>query len=373
MLFIAVVVKLKILTIRLQVVEPAGINWELDITLGFDPVDPSELYQPFPSVARIGPDPDDRSGKWYRGDCHVHTVYSDGGHTPAEIVSFAQGSDLNFMFSSEHNTNAASLFFGVVDPADLLVIPAIEVTTRAGHWQAMGLDPYDWVEFRYHPGDVPGLEDAKQQVRMREGGFASFNHPFIDQGDCAACNWTYPDVDFDGIELWNGWWDHTDQTAVDFWQEQLVLGNMLVGLGGSDYHNAPVIVGYPTTKVKAKALSKGAILEGMHEHHVIILQGPDYDLDLCVRGSNGVCYDVGDYVEGSGPYEVQIETFNMNGTTASVWTQNGKLFETQIPTISYTVNYTLPDGQKWVRVEVENATSKLALTNLVFLPSDGTN
>jgi hypothetical protein len=346
------------------VVVPGGIHWEVNITLGFDPVD--TFYQPFPSVARIGDAPNPGGPKWYRGDLHVHTVYSDGKHTPAEVVQFAQAANLEFFVSSEHNTNAANLDYGAIAPPDLLIIHGIEVTTRAGHWQAIGLGEHDWVEFRYHPGDVPGLPQAKAQVRNTIGGLYQINHPFIEV-NCAACNWTFPDWEFDTIEVWNGWWDPTDQQAVDKWQSLMVAGNMIGATGGSDFHDFPVVVGTPTTIVRADAQTRDAVVDGIRRHRVIIVDGPKFDLTLCVRAGKGECAEVGDTVVGTGALELEIGTTAMNGSTASVWTEKGMIHQMEVKNFQDTLTYELPKGHKWVRVEVRNETTMQGLTNVVFL------
>jgi predicted metal-dependent phosphoesterase TrpH len=346
------------------VVMPGGIHWEVDITLGFDPVD--TYYQPFPSVARIGANPNPDGPKWYRGDLHVHSVYSDGKHTPAEVVGFAQQANLNFFVSSEHNTNAGNLFYGEIAPSDLLIIHGIEVTTRAGHWQAIGLGEHDWVEFRYHPGDVPGLPQSKAQVQDTIGGVVQINHPFIFE-NCAACNWTFNDWDFDTMEVWNGWWDPTDQQAVDKWQSLMVEGNMIGATGGSDFHDFPVVVGTPTTIVRADSQSKDAIVDGIRRHRVIIVDGPRFDLTMCVRAGRGECAEVGDRVVGTGPLQLELGATGMNGSMASVWTEQGMIHQMEVKQAQETLIYALPHGHKWVRVEVRNETTMQGLTNVVFL------
>lgn len=346
------------------VVLPQGIHWQLSITLGFDPVD--TFYQPFPSNARIGSDPDPAGPKWRRGDFHVHTMYSDGGSTPAQVVGFAKDANLDFMVSTEHNTNAANKFYGAITPDDLLVMRGEEVTTRNGHWQSIGMGDDDWVEFRYRPGDSPGLADAKRQVRDSIGGVVSINHPFI-HVNCDRCNWTFPDWEFDAMELWNGYWDETDQMAVDKWQEEMVGGNMLCGLGGSDYHNPPVVVGVPTTIVKSEAQTQNAVVFGVKRCRVIIVYGPKYDLTMCVRAGNNPCVEVGDQVVGEGKLQLELGTTGMNGTTADIWTEKGKIHELEIKEKEETLTYDLPEGHKWVRVEVRNSTNMVGLTNIVTL------
>ncbi|MGQ9732267.1 MAG: CehA/McbA family metallohydrolase [Candidatus Zipacnadales bacterium] len=41
-------------------------------------------------------------GQWYRGNLHCHTTYSDGGHTPAEVVEFYRAAGYDFLALTDH-------------------------------------------------------------------------------------------------------------------------------------------------------------------------------------------------------------------------------------------------------------------------------
>lgn len=71
---------------------------------------------------------------WYRGDCHVHSTYSDGELTPPQLAAAARAAGLDFLATTDHNTVDTHDAWSSEDGADLLVILGEEVTTRAGHW-----------------------------------------------------------------------------------------------------------------------------------------------------------------------------------------------------------------------------------------------
>jgi len=48
-----------------------------------------------------------RERGWYRGDCHVHSVYSDGKLTPEQLAAGARAAGLDFIATTEHNTSSA--------------------------------------------------------------------------------------------------------------------------------------------------------------------------------------------------------------------------------------------------------------------------
>ena len=114
-------------------VVPPGVDYEVTVTLHLGR-----------ELKRFRPDPPARGVRgtgpgWYRGDCHLHTVHSDGRHTQASLAALAREAGLDFIGSTEHNTSSAQLTWGRHAPDDLLVVNGEEVTTRAGHWLALGL------------------------------------------------------------------------------------------------------------------------------------------------------------------------------------------------------------------------------------------
>ncbi len=62
---------------------------------------------------------------WYRGDFHAHTKFSDGVHSPDELVEVARAEGLDFITVTDHNTINAFPKFG--EQREVLVIPGMEV------------------------------------------------------------------------------------------------------------------------------------------------------------------------------------------------------------------------------------------------------
>jgi predicted metal-dependent phosphoesterase TrpH len=78
-------------------------------------------------VARGGPG-------WYRGDCHVHSVLSNGGElTREQLAAGARAAGLDFIAITEHNTADSRDAWSQHLDDDLLLILGQEVTTRSGH------------------------------------------------------------------------------------------------------------------------------------------------------------------------------------------------------------------------------------------------
>ncbi|KAF8067850.1 PHP domain protein [Lyophyllum atratum] len=339
---------------------PSGIDYELTVTLSTDPV-PGGYFAPNFSPSRVGPDPAPAE-KWYRGDFHVHTYFSDGDHAPSFIVDMAKNQSLDFFYSTDHNTQASNLIWGEAHPADMFVGRGIEVTTRSGHWGALGLDRWQWIDFRPQ-ANTPGVDLAFANVR-EAGGFVSINHPYI---SCPACNWTLSDfVDADGIEVWNGPFDGPSNQTIAKWQELLVAGNRVTALGGSDYHRAPRLVGQPTTVVRTNALTDAGIMDALRRQRVYIVEGPGMEIDFTVTAASGQVTEVGDVVTGSGAFTAQVKVTGMNGGILTLIGPKGPIYQQKITASPATITHKKIEGD-FVRVEIRDAAgSMLGLTNPIY-------
>ncbi len=206
-------------------VVPPGVDYEVTVTLHFGRQ--PKRFRPKPAPRRVkGSGPG-----WYRGDCHLHTVHSDGRHTQRSLLALAREAGLDFIGSTEHNTSSAQLTWGRHVPDDFLVIPGEEVTTRAGHWLALGLPAGTWIDWRFRPEDDE-LATFTERVRG-VGALAVTAHPFSPgPGSTWGFDPTYADMDL--VEIWNGPWTLDDQTAVAAWHAMLVAGRYVPVMGNSD-------------------------------------------------------------------------------------------------------------------------------------------
>jgi predicted metal-dependent phosphoesterase TrpH len=348
---------------------PEGIDWQLNIVMGFDLVD--EYFSP--TFARVDFDTVDQfdQDEWLRGDFHMHTVYSDGKYTPNQQIENALSQNLSFIFFSDHNTDTSNNIIGTYQAAlapNLLICRAIEVTTRHGHWQAAGLEREQLIDWRYQLNDNPGFEAATEQVH-RAGGFVSVNHPFA---ACPACNWGFDNWDHnDAIEVWNANWDPTDQQAVQKWHDLLVAGKFTTAIGGSDSHSPPSLNGIPTTVVNARGRKQAAIVTAVKNARAYIVEGPGFSLSFHLQMKGGVTAQIGDKVKvGSSDAQAVLSTEGMSGQKACFISEKGYLYNTTI-TNGRPILERLPAHLKFERVEVRNITndSMLGLINPVWFLS----
>ena len=216
-----------------------------------------------------------RRGRWWKGDLHMHTVHSDGNWTVAELISSARQTGLDFIAITDHNTASHHeeidrLSKGSRQP---VVLRGEEITTYGGHTNAWGLPAGTWIDFRTRPGDSSRIANIAAQAH-RAGALISINHPFV---LCGGCSWSYDPAAraFDGIEVWNGLWDPTDEPAVTMWDKILQSGRRITAIASSDSHRPAAPIGNPTTNVRARVLSQRALLQGIRLGHVFLTDGTD--------------------------------------------------------------------------------------------------
>jgi hypothetical protein len=251
------------------VLSPWGMAWQARVTL--------ELGQPVPERGTVTayPPPPVRGAGWYRGDLHLHTVHSDGQRHPAELVTAAYDSRLDFIVSTEHNTNSANRVWPACRTGGLLVIPGEEVTTRHGHWLAVGLSPHGWVDWRYAPRD--GVFPRFAAEVRDAGGLVVAAHPAV---PVPGSRWEFGFDHVDALEVWNGRWNLDDELSLRIWQRLLCEGRCVAAVSGSDSHTCSQPVGSPQTVVHAHELSKPALLNGLRRGRSYIARSRAVTVEL---------------------------------------------------------------------------------------------
>jgi hypothetical protein len=252
--------------------------WQVCVTM--DRGEPVEEADP---VVALPPPPSICGARWYRGDLHLHTVHSDGERDPDELAAAAQAGGLDFIVSTDHNTNAANRVWPACRTGGLLVIPGEEVTTRHGHWLAVGLSPHGWVDWRYGPSD--GVFPRFAAEVRKAGGLVVAAHPSVPLPGSA---WEFGFDHVDALEAWNGRWNLDDELSLRIWQRLLRQGRRVVAVGGSDSHGTHQPVGSPQTVVHADGLSVPAIVDGLRCGRSYLARSRDVALELTASTDDGV-------------------------------------------------------------------------------------
>jgi hypothetical protein len=353
-------------------IAPGGLVYEVIVTVRFGaPVrTPDPVYPPDRTKGR--------GRAWYRGDCHIHSVYSDGNRTPAEIAALARAAGLDFINSSEHNTNAGHGAWQGLWGDDLLILAGEEITTRNGHVVALGTDPGTLIDWRYRARDDRFGHYARE-VR-RAGGLVVPAHPHT---TCPGCAWKFGFAEADAVEVWNGRYDMADEVSLVEWDNTLVAAvrsgrPWTPAMGSSDAHRDPDAIGTPQTVVLADDLSREAILAGIRAGHSYVAESAEVSLAFSASGGRGGRAGIGERLRAGPdqPVTVRLEVTGAPDCTAHFVTDLGTLHTVPLPgsgagTVEWT---TTPSYATYVRAEVRHAPAvpglpgaPAAFTNPVFL------
>ncbi|MEA5363074.1 CehA/McbA family metallohydrolase [Amycolatopsis sp., V23-08] len=352
-------------------VAPQGLNYKVDITLTFGPDGAPFKPNPAPESAPAR----ERGRAWYRGDGHLHTVHSDGRRTPEQLVADARAAGLDFIVSTDHNTSSAQLQWGAHATDDLLILNGEEVTTRSGHWPAIGLPAGTWIDWRYRAADPQDFRRFTDQVH-RAGGLVTAAHPFA---NCFGCTYEFAYEIADLVEVWNGPWTQDDEASVIHWDGLLRGGRFIPAIGDSDAHNPDQRVALPHTVVHADRLRRKELLAGLKAGRSWLAESSAVQLDFTVSGG-GRTAGIGDRLPaGIGtPVTVSAAVGGVPGTTVTFLDQLGPehtetIGDSGAATVTWT---TYPRYSRWVRVEVRrpsggpNTTmpnAMVAMSNPIFL------
>jgi hypothetical protein len=303
---------------------------------------------------------------WYRGDCHVHSVHSDGELTPAELVAEARAAGLDFLATTDHNTAAAHFAW----PGDFLVITGEEVTTPTGHWLALGIPPGHEVDWRYRVRD--GVIGDRLAEVHGFGGLCVAAHP---HAPYRSGDFMFPFDGFDAVEVWNGrWtsdlpWNADNESALAAWGHTLAAdlhqGPWRPAMGNSDTHQ-PGQIGIPQTVVWADELSTPAILAAIRAGRGWVAESRAVELALSVTAGDRTAGIGEELPTGGASAVVRLHVSGVAAGTVTFHTDQGKAHHAPLAT-DLEWQTTAADSS-FVRVEVRHEDGRMAaLTNPVIL------
>jgi predicted metal-dependent phosphoesterase TrpH len=168
-----------------------------------------------------------------RADLHMHTRFSDGWPSPAELVDHvAANTDLHVIAVTDHDTIEGALRAAerASRRSNLEVVIGEEVTSRDGHILAL------FIEKRVRPGMSAA---ATVHAIHDQGGIAVAAHPFwrtqrmVRTGKVHGVGWLAAELDFDAVEVENatpGFYVFNQMA------HRLSLGRGATEIGSSDAH-----------------------------------------------------------------------------------------------------------------------------------------
>ncbi|MFI0908811.1 CehA/McbA family metallohydrolase [Streptomyces sioyaensis] len=324
----------------------------------------------FPPVRAVG-----RGATWYRGDSHIHSVRSAGGElTPEELALRARAAGLDFIATTEHKAAAEPGAWGHLAADDFLIVLGQEVTTKTGHWLALGLRPGQAVDWNYGVRD--GLIDQCLDQVHRVRGLCVVAHP---HAPYPSGDFMYSFQGFDVVEVWNGpWtsdqpWQADNEVALAEWGRSLAAdiqtGSWRPAMGNSDTHLEGQI-GIPHTVVFAEELSTEAILAGIRSGRSWIAESAAVEVSFTAHFEGRIA-GVGERLTThGGQVEVRAAVQGVPAATVSFHTDRGKVHRAAVPGDGAGVVqwYTTAEDSAFVRIEVRHPDGTVAaLTNPIIL------
>jgi hypothetical protein len=333
-------------------VAPQGLNYSVTVTLTLGDAG-KPLAPAYPPDRAPG-----RGRDWYRGDCHLHTVHSDGKRTLEQLAALARAAKLDFINSSDHNTNGAHAYLGPYADDSLLILTGEEVTTRNGHFLAIGVDGGEWIDWRYRARD-DAFDRFARQIR-RAGGIVVPAHPY---GLSLASQWKFGYDNVDAIEVWNGPWTPDDEASLLTWDNLLTGaarrgdGRWIPAMGNSDAHRDPDVVGLPQTVVLADGLDRRSLQAGIRAGHSWIAESADVELSFTAAGPRGEHAEIGERlaVAPDAPVTVSLRVGGVpDGSVLRLLTDEGQTVAEPLPASGLLEWRTTASLATYVRAEVRH-------------------
>ena len=247
------------------------------------------------------------AGRWFRGNCHAHSVLSDGTSSARRLAQAYRKRGYDFLVLTDH-AKAQPSVAGLSDRR-LLVINGIElhpptVKKAAGGHHIVGLG----VEETPSPTFV-AHSTAASVIRWirRRGGIPIYGHPY----------WTGHDIDHMsegrnafGVEAFNAVCERTrglgDSSA--HLDQALSMGFRWTVFATDDTHRLRRDACGGWTMVKARARTKSAILDAISRRRFYATQGPEIrSLEIRRGVVYAVCSPVRKIVwHAEGPYGASV-------------------------------------------------------------------
>ena len=329
-------------------------------------------------------------------DLHVHARPSfDAPVTPEDRVLSLVAAGVDFAVPTEHNlVGDYSLALDTLDlHGELASVPGVEVTTYGRGFGHFGVFPYPPQQ------PVPPFKHTTMAAIFRAvrtgdpNRYFQLNHPRLPKGigyfnivgfdPKAPRSALHARVDFDGIEVYNGYEseqpDRVDHVLHDYWA-LLDYGWRFAATGSSDSHRIQYRwAGYPRTMVTIdrhatqddpKPVDPLLVVANIKKGHATVTSGPIIELDLAGAGPGEEAATTDDPLRGhlrvrAAPWidvtQVQIvtggrvvQTFEVPSRATQIGPEPGTLEEAQARTVRFDRDIEVAVGPDngWVQVIV---------------------
>ncbi len=251
--------------------------------------------------SQITPNFDDileETHRYYKGDFHGHTIYSDGHNNRLEANEILKQQQMDFMAFTEHNSMPLTQ-----GNTSCLSSPSFELTLPIGHINVHGIKDMSTIFLKLQSSNIFNKNLSEKEMFQEicdmtvdcysSEANLSLNHMFME-----PWHFNYDDFDLSKLNTIEIICDPTYPTAEEandkavsfldyLWEE----GLLIYGVGGSDSHNKreeryvgavePSIYGDPATYVFCKGLSIENIIDAVKKGHTYVARYVTMDICIC--------------------------------------------------------------------------------------------
>jgi hypothetical protein len=282
-----------------RVAATKGIEWSVDARVV--DVTPGRVTEVELALRHVVPTPGTLGC-----DLHVHARPSfDSPVTPEDRVLSLAAAGIDFAVPTEHNLvgDYASALDVLELRGEMLSVTGVEVTTYNKGFGHFGVFPYPPSQ-AVPPFKHTSMNAIFRAVRTDPNRYFQLNHPRLPHGIGYFSNIGFDPklgrshihnrIDFDGIEVYNGYDEEkperVDQVLRDYWA-LLNLGWRYTATGSSDSHRVQYHwAGYPRTMVtvephptpesEAKQVDPLVVVANIKKGHATVTSGPIIELEI---------------------------------------------------------------------------------------------
>ena len=272
-------------TIKIIRSYPVPPKYTKDYSLEINQVSIEKLseYNDFYSVRSAATDVNkftNSTQKYYSGDIHLHTNFSDGRMAEQDLLDISRLRGLEFLAPTDHNVWTP---FKTLMP----LIPAYEYTPDDfGHFNVYGiLEDIPAISLYENSNNLTEALQNLLEYREKNDLLISINHPF-----CSMCpsarDFNLKDVQL--LEVINSPNSETEIIKNNYALQAFDLlwsyGYKIFGVGGSDAHRTivkgMVRPGNPTIHVFADNNAPTSLLQGIKQGHTYLTSNVDLSLKI---------------------------------------------------------------------------------------------
>jgi hypothetical protein len=295
--------------------------------------------------------PFELGGRWFKGNIHAHSTFSDGSRSPEELVNIYKDAGYDFLSITDHSmvTDIKS-----IHEPDFLVLPGEEICigkSQAGtfyHIVALGVDktlPFDDFDEKLDPQEVINYIND-------EGGISILAHPYwsgLNHNDMMKID------RYHGVEIYNTSCDYERDTGLSSAHiDGLIVAGRRPQIYAVDDHHGSNRKGVPLDacgawiNVKAGALTREDIMDSIRNGFFYSSNGPE--LKNIAVDVEGVIH-----VECS-----PVKTISFVSTPSL-----GMRFYAEDSPLTY-ASYPGRVGETYVRIKISDYEGKIAWSNPIY-------